>query len=202
MSPEVEETLREIRIVYTTRGIEDGFDPPSLEELAHEYDVNISTLKALHVRQHWDDERRENERYFKETFLSDRKQQLAASSKDLASTLGSIMSDRITFLQAAGAIIDQRLMDVLNNPDIQLKLGDVIKLKELTIKEASSIIDTAIRLKEKLAPPDDTKKGIGAGVENYTEAVRTAFELQKALTGANTELTEEADALFSKLDND
>lgn len=202
-SDEINETLREIRIHYTTRGIEDGFPPPSLEELAAEYDINVKYVQAAYARQDWDTERKQNEAHFKEQFSFEQKQVMHQAAGDLASRLGGIMTQRIESIEKTAYIIDSKLYQILNDPDVTLKLGDLIKLKELMSKEATSVITTVITLKEKLLGDDNGKpKAIGTGEENYIQAVRTAFEIQKALAGEPTDLDTRADELFTRLDNE
>jgi hypothetical protein len=202
-SPEINETLREIRIMYTTRGIEDGFPAPSLTELAAEYDINPKYVQAAFVRQDWDAERKQNEQHFKEHFSFEQKQIMHRSAGDLASRLSNIMAQRIEHLEKTAYLIDSKLYQFINDPDATFKLADLIKLKELHTKEATSIITTVISLKEKLIGDDEGKpKAIGAGEENYIQAVRTAFEIQKALAGENPELDQRANDLFTRLDNE
>lgn len=202
-SDEINEILREIRIVYTTRGVEDSFPPPTLEELAAEYDINIRYVQAAYARQDWDVERKQNEQHFKDQFSFEQKQTMYQSAGDLASRLGRIMNQRIEAIEKAAYIIDSKLYQVLNDPDVQLKLGDLIKLKELMAKESTSVISTAISLKKELLGDEEGKpKAIGTGEENYIQAVRTAFEIQKALMGDTPELDKRADQLFERLDNE
>lgn len=202
-SPEINETLREVRIHYTTRGVEDGFPPPSLEELAAEFDINLKYVQAAYARQDWDTERKQNEVNFKEQFSFEQKQVMHQAAGDLASRLGGIMVQRIEAIEKTAYIIDSKLYQILNNPDTTLKLSDLIKLKDLMSKEATSVIATTIALKEKLLGDDTGKpKAIGAGEGNYIQAVRTAFEIQKALMGEEPDLDQRANTLFERLDNE
>ena len=195
------ELIEDVRTAYITRNIEDNSPEPILEDLAAEYEVPIAAVRAAFVRGDWDILRTENIQMFDKAFLTAREREIDDRALDLAKEMTTLMTRRLDFVKAQGLIIDTKIAAILSDPERDIKLQDLLKLKELTIKESMAITDTFIKIQDKLnkkSAEDEKKQLIGA---DYVDIIRTAAEITRVLGGRDTDDFPEAADVFKRLDD-
>lgn len=195
------ELIENVRTAYITRNIENNGPEPILEDLAAEYEVPIAAVRAAFVRGDWDILRNENIQMFDKAYLAAREREIDDRALDLAKEMTTLMTRRLDFVKAQGLIIDTKIAAILSDPEREIKLQDLLKLKELTIKESMAITDTFIKIQDKLnkKSAEDEKKQVVSG-ESYLDMLRTAVELTRGLNDQPIEDHPEAKALFERLD--
>lgn len=144
----MDRTFQEIKSKYISEDLEND-TPPSLDDLAEEFGVDITILKVAAKQQNWDAYRRQRRERFLAKVEEEDNRQLEAAAIDLARERNKMLRSRLAVSDMINDILVE-LKAKLN--DGAMKPSEMIKFMALALAAQESLFKLFVQLERQLAP--------------------------------------------------
>lgn len=186
--------IAEIKNRYIYDNI-DKYEDNSITDLCLEYEIDHKIIRKVFISEEWDRLRRDARQQWVTTKCTQIEKAFKEKAIDLAAELTLITNQRLEAAKAFSLRIDLMIQEKLDNGE--LKFGEIIKLKELLMKEQQLLTKDLVAVNDSINGKDDDK--VETDLQNVLDiAVGVREDLGKL--SSYSELDKEANELFERLD--